>query len=136
MGLITDGYPLFTVIRLEQSRDFFMGHFGMRVVFQARWVVMLSHRDDGGISLGLMTADHPSRPPGPETFNGQGAILTLQVDDATALYDTVEAQGAEIWYSLTDEPWGQRRFMLRDPSGILVDVVEQIAPAPGFWEKS
>ena len=25
--------------------------------------------------------------------------------------------------------------MVRDPSGILVDVVEQIEPAPGFWDK-
>jgi hypothetical protein len=25
--------------------------------------------------------------------------------------------------------------MVRDPSGILVDVVEQIEPALGFWEK-
>ena len=43
--------------------------------------------------------------------------------------------GAPITYGLAEEPWGQRRFMVRDPSGILVDVVEQIEPAPGFWEK-
>jgi hypothetical protein len=33
------------------------------------------------------------------------------------------------------EPWGQRRFMLRDPSGIRVHVVEQIEPVSGFWDK-
>ena len=37
-------------------------------------------------------------------------------------------------HPLTDEPWGQRRLMVRDPSGIAVDVVEQIAPVPGFWD--
>ena len=42
--------------------------------------------------------------------------------------------GAPIRYPLTDEPWGQRRFMTVDPSGILLDVVEQIEPAPGFWD--
>jgi hypothetical protein len=25
--------------------------------------------------------------------------------------------------------------MTRDPAGMLVDVVEQIEPAPGFWER-
>ena len=33
-------------------------------------------------------------------------------------------------------PWLGRRFVVRDPSGILVDVVEQIEPAPGYWEGS
>jgi uncharacterized glyoxalase superfamily protein PhnB len=35
----------------------------------------------------------------------------------------------------TDEAWGQRRFMTRDPAGVLIDVVEQIEPAQGFWDK-
>ena len=42
---------------------------------------------------------------------------------------------AAIALLLADALWGQRRFMTRDPSGISVDVVEQIEPASGFWEK-
>lgn len=30
---------------------------------------------------------------------------------------------------------GQRRFMVRDPSWLLVDVVEQIEPQPGYWDR-
>jgi len=30
---------------------------------------------------------------------------------------------------------GQRRFAVRDPSGTWVDVIQQIDPAPGFWER-
>jgi hypothetical protein len=36
---------------------------------------------------------------------------------------------------LRDEPWGQRRFMTIESSGILVDVVEQTEPAEDYWEK-
>ena len=42
---------------------------------------------------------------------------------------------ASIAYPLRDEPWGQRRFGLYDPAGTWVDVIEQIDPAPGFWDK-
>jgi hypothetical protein len=31
--------------------------------------------------------------------------------------------------------WGQRRFGVRDPAGVWVDVVEQNDPAPGFWDQ-
>jgi hypothetical protein len=29
----------------------------------------------------------------------------------------------------------QRRFMTRDPAGVLVDVVQQIEPDAGFWDR-
>jgi catechol 2,3-dioxygenase-like lactoylglutathione lyase family enzyme len=130
-----DTYPLITVTALEDSRDFFVKHLGMSLVFEASWVVMLARKEGGPIVLGLMTADHPSNPPGPETFGGRGMILTLQVEDAAKAFVDAQKLGAPITYGLTKEPWGQRRFMVRDPSGILVDVVEHIAPAEGFWAK-
>ena len=129
-------YPLITVTALRESRDFFLRHFALTVVFEATWVVMLARGDTEAIVLGLMSPDHPSAPPGPEAFSGQGMIVTVQVEDAAAMYATLAAAGAPIHYPLTEEPWGQRRFMTVDPSGILVDVVQQTEPAPGFWEQS
>lgn len=132
---MSDTYPLITVKQLGASRDFFVSLFGMSVVFEASWVAMLARREGGPIVLGLMTADHPSVPPGPEEFSGKGMILTLQVEDAAAEHARLQAAGAPIVYGLATEPWGQKRFITRDPSGILVDVVEQIEPAAGFWDK-
>jgi uncharacterized glyoxalase superfamily protein PhnB len=128
-------YPLVTVKDLKASRDFFLTHFGMSLVFEASWVVMLSSGTDGAISLGLMTADHPSNPPGPEIFDGRGMIMTMQVENVTDVHARLQQSGVPIVYGLKDEPWGQRRFMTRDPSGVLVDVVEQIEPVPGFWDQ-
>jgi catechol 2,3-dioxygenase-like lactoylglutathione lyase family enzyme len=130
-----DTYLLITVKQLAESRDFFVKFFGMSLVFEASWVVMLARKEGGPIVLGLMTADHPSKPPGPETFDGKGMIMTFQVEDAAAEHKRLQAAGAPIVYGPAEEPWGQRRFMVRDPSGILVDVVEQIEPAPGFWDR-
>lgn len=132
---VLDTYPLVTVRQLQASRDFFVEHFGMKVVFEASWVAMLSSKADGSISLGLMSTDHPSRPPGPEIFAGQGMIITVQVDSAVAAYARLTAGGAPIEHHLQDEPWGQKRFVVREPSGILIDVVEQIDPAPGYWDR-
>jgi uncharacterized glyoxalase superfamily protein PhnB len=134
MSTIVDSYPLFTVARLEESAAFFQRHLGLQPIFQASWVVMLARPGEEIIALGLMSSDHPSRPPGPELFNGQGMLWTAQVSDATALYERLRREDAPIHHELCDCPWGQRRFMLKDPSGILIDIVEQIEPAPGFWD--
>lgn len=97
-------YPLITVTKLAESRDFFVTVFGMHVAFEASWVVMLARKEGGPIVLGLMTADHPSKPPGPETFDGKGMIMTFQVEDAAAEHKRLQAAGAPITYGLADEP--------------------------------
>ena len=61
--------------------------------------------------------------------------LELEVQDATATYNDLKTQGLDITYPLTDELYGQRRFGFSDPSGLWVDIVEQIEPAAGYWDK-
>ncbi len=131
-----DLYALITAADIVAQRDFYVRHLAAEVVFEADWFVLLALPvADGRRSLAFMTPDHPSRPPGPEPFAGTGMIVTLQVADAAAAFAKAEADGAPVSYGLADEPWGQRRFMLRDPAGVLIDVVEQTEPAAGFWER-
>lgn len=135
---VRDLYPLITTPALFETRDFYVKHFGFSAVFEASWFVYLSAPgEDGtrGATLAFMTPDHPSTPPGPEAFDGKGMIVTIEVSDAAAHFERVSGAGAPIVHPLTDEAWGQRRFMTRDPSGMLVDVVEQTAPQEGFWDK-
>lgn len=132
---LLDSYPLLTVSDIRASRDFYVKHFGFGVIFDSDWVVMLGDARRGRIALGFMTPDHPTNPPGPEVFDGKGMIVTIQVEDAAADCAALKAQGVRIFYDLHDEPWGQRRFALRDPNGVIVDVVQQTQPAEGWWDK-
>ena len=61
-------------------------------------------------------------------------FITLQVADARSEYERLVDAGLRCDLDLTDEPWGQRRFGVIDPAGTWVDVVEQIEPAPGWWD--
>lgn len=135
---VRDLYPLITTPSLFEARDFYVRHFGFDVAFEASWFVYLTGQADGetrGATLAFMHPDHPSNPPGPETFDGKGMILTVEVADAKAAFDRLSMDGAPIVHPLTDEVWGQRRFMTRDPAGVLVDVVQQIDPQAGFWDR-
>jgi uncharacterized glyoxalase superfamily protein PhnB len=48
---------------------------------------------------------------------------SASVDDGHA--DAV-SRGLEVVYPLTDEPWGVRRFFVRDPTGAIVSVIAHI----------
>jgi uncharacterized glyoxalase superfamily protein PhnB len=49
--------------------------------------------------------------------------ITIEVADVDALHAEALGRGAEIVYPLTDERWGVRRFFLRDPNGVVLNVM-------------
>jgi uncharacterized glyoxalase superfamily protein PhnB len=133
---LQSAYPVVVTERtkLADCRDFYVRWFGFQVVFEATWFVYLQAGGDSPYGIAFMADDHPSQPPGPEIFSGKGMFLTLQVEDAAAEFERLEEAGLPIVYPLREEPWGQRRFGALDPAGTWVDLVEQIEPAPGFWD--
>lgn len=127
-----DRYPIIVTPRLAECRDFWLG-LKFEVVFEASWFVLLQAEGESA-TLAFMHPDHPSAPPGPEAFSGKGMCLELQVEDAAAACEEATAAGLPVTYPLTREPFGQLRFGFHDPSGLWVDVVEQVEPAEGFWD--
>ena len=73
-----------------------------------------------------MTPDHPSAPPGPEPYEA-GISMELEVEDAAAALAEIRSTGKQPDYPLSDEAFGQRRFSLRDPSGLWINIVQQLA---------
>ena len=122
----TDRYPIVVTDAWPACRDFWARHLGFVVGFENDWFVFLAAAD-GSASIGFMASAHPSAPPGPEPY-GAGISMELEVADAVAALAEVRASGREPDYPLTDEAFGQRRFSLRDPSGLWINIVEQLAP--------
>lgn len=74
----------------------------------------LSH-GDGVVMIGQRGSE-----PGP--FDTGRAVLYLVVDDVDAHHDRAVAAGAEIVMALTDQPYGSREYVARDPEGNLWSV--------------
>jgi catechol 2,3-dioxygenase-like lactoylglutathione lyase family enzyme len=130
---LVDFYPVVVTDRLRECRDFYRRWFALEVGFEADWFVLLK---DGGskLTLAFMHSEHPTSPPSPAKYRGDGAFVTFQVADAEVEYRRLVDGGLHCDLPLTDEPWGQRRFGVFDPAGMWVDVVEQIEPVTGWWD--
>jgi catechol 2,3-dioxygenase-like lactoylglutathione lyase family enzyme len=52
--------------------------------------------------------------------------LSIEVDDVAVALGAMRAAGVPIEYGPVDEPWGVRRFYVRDPFGKLVNILAHI----------
>lgn len=52
--------------------------------------------------------------------------LSIEVDDLEDTLARVRAGGFAVEYGPADEPWGVRRFYVRDPFGRLVNILSHI----------
>jgi len=130
-----DIYPVFVTKDLRTSKEFYGKWFNLQPAFESSFFILLIS-EDGSRSVGFLNEEHPSSPPNNPAMNAQaGVFLTLQVEDAKASFEALKKAGLNFYYELKDEPWGQRRFGVLDPNGMYIDVVQQIEPEKGFWEK-
>lgn len=105
--------------------QFYQDMLGMRRAGDFGWFILLSHDDLPGFELGVLQHDHETIPPGLSS-RPAGTILTFVLDDVEAIHRLAISTGATIVQEPTDLPYGQRRLMLRDPAGTVVDVSSPI----------
>lgn len=133
---IKETYPVFVTKQLIASRDFYMMWLNFEVVFESTWFCLLAAQSDLPYHIAFMSETHPTSPPSVPAMDAKaGVFLTLEVEDSQTAYEKLTKAGVEMYYHLKAEEWGQKRFGLIDPNGMYIDIVEQIAPAVGYWDR-
>lgn len=123
-------YPVLGSTDVAASARFYRDHFGFENAFESDWYVSLRH-PDGGHELALLDPAHESIPAG-YGAEARGVLVNLEVDDVDALAARLETAGVPVVQALRSEPFGQRHVIVRDPGGVLVDVITEIEPSPEF----
>jgi catechol 2,3-dioxygenase-like lactoylglutathione lyase family enzyme len=109
---ITRAVPNIRSDRSAETRDFFVNLLGFEVAMDIGWVVTVTSPSNPSLQVNIISNDDMAAPG-----------ITVGVEDVDAMHAKALEQGVEIVYPLRDEEWGVRRFMLREPSGTVVNVV-------------
>jgi hypothetical protein len=109
---VTRAVPNIKSDRPAETRDFFIDLLGFDVAMDLGWVVTLASPENPSAQVTIIGNDDPAAPG-----------ISVGVADVDAIHAEAVARGLEIVYPLRDEEWGVRRFMLREPSGTVVNVV-------------
>jgi catechol 2,3-dioxygenase-like lactoylglutathione lyase family enzyme len=118
MAKILRVVPNLQTEQMEESRAFYTEFLGFEVGMDMGWILSLGSPDCAPAQISLL------QPPTPPDLHPN---LTVEVSDVVAVYEQAVAQGRDIVYPLTDEPWGVRRFFVRDPNGVIVNVMGHLS---------
>jgi catechol 2,3-dioxygenase-like lactoylglutathione lyase family enzyme len=96
------------------AERFYRDVLGLEVLMDMGWIVTYGLHDKATVQISVMSE------------GGSGASvpdLSIEVDDLAAALARVKQAKIPIEYGPADEPWGVRRFFVRDPFGKLVNIL-------------
>jgi uncharacterized glyoxalase superfamily protein PhnB len=111
---------------LDARRAFYVDVLGFTVAMDLGWVVTFASPTNPTAQVTVMRREDDAR---------VMPAITVEVADVDAVHGQAVRRGAEVVYPLTDEPWGVRRFFVRDPNGVVVNVMSH-RPGPTAGEGS
>lgn len=128
---IKSSYPVIMCKNLQDVADFYITHFDFEATFSSDWYISLSNtKSDTDFELAILDCHHPTVP-----FNyrekAKGVIINLEVDDVDEVYEKI-SKDIPLVMKIKSEDFGQRHFIVADPAGLLVDVIQVIPPSKEF----
>ncbi|TPJ36678.1 glyoxalase [Mesorhizobium sp. B2-3-13] len=96
------------------ANRFYHDVLGLDILMDQGWIVTYGSEETMQVQVSFM-AQGGSGTPVPD--------LSIEVDDVDATLEAMKAAGFAIEYGPADEPWGVRRFYVRDPLGRLVNIL-------------
>ena len=100
--------------RVDDAVAFYRDILGLQVVMDLGWIVTLAG-DEPATPQVSVASEGGSGTPVPD--------LSIEVDDLAQVHQRVLAAGLRVEYGPVTEPWGVRRFYVRDPCGLLVNIL-------------
>jgi catechol 2,3-dioxygenase-like lactoylglutathione lyase family enzyme len=114
--------PNLLVDDLGATRDFYAGFLGFDVAMDEDGFTMFASPSNRTAQVTVADRNHPGTDRGIAL-----ARVSIEVEDVDALHAAALERGLEIVYPLTDEPWGIRRFFVKDPDGTVINVAMHTA---------
>jgi predicted enzyme related to lactoylglutathione lyase len=105
---------------LEKSKQFYIEFLGMELVMDLGWILTFASTENPTAQISIFQNDKK------EKLDNTAIFLSIEVSDIDKLYERAKKQNWKIVYPITDEPWGVRRFFVKDPNGATINLLAHL----------
>lgn len=99
---------------IARAKSFYQDILGLDLLMDHGWIATYGSAQPMSVQLSIASE------------GGSGTAvpdLSIEVDDVDHAFKAMRGAGFPIDYGPADEPWGVRRFYVRDPFGKLVNIL-------------
>ena len=122
-------YPVMVANNLAALKEFYETVFGFKAVFYDANFYLHLMSENNAIQLGFLVANHSSQPEFLQALMvNDSFVISLEVKDAALAFAEAQKMNLTMAMDLTVEPWGQIHFMVEDPAGFRVDIIQPSIP--------
>lgn len=108
------------------SAQFLIDHLGFAEKMSADGFISLDHEEARLNVIYLRTGLSTFKPQSAAGSAGEGLLVVFVVDNIDAEYARLQSEGVPIVTPIETEEWGERYFQMRDPNGIIVQLVQWV----------
>lgn len=120
-------FPVMVTANLEAVKAFYESVFGFNAVFYDADFYLHLVSPNSGVQLGFLMPEHASQPDFLQPLmSPDGYVISLEVRDAAHAYAEAQKMDLTMAMELKEEVWGQVHFILADPAGFRIDVVQHL----------
>jgi len=99
---------------ISKAKLFYQDVLGLDELMDQGWITTYGIDQDMKVQISI-ASQGGSGTPTPD--------ISIEVDEVDIAYERIKEAGFQIEYGPTNEPWGVRRFFVRDPFGKLVNIL-------------
>ncbi len=105
---------------LGKSKQFYTAFLGMQLAMEMDWILTFSSKENSTAQISIL--QHQEKNP----VDNSSVFISIEVSDIDSLYEKAMEQKIEIVYPITNENWGVRRFFVKDPNGVTINLLTHL----------
>ena len=102
--------------KIEESKKFYSNFVGLKLAMDMGWIMTFISESNPTAQINLLRSDK-------RDIDNSNVMISIESSDVDALYKKALDQNIEIIYPLKVEDWGVKRFFVKDPNGVTVNIM-------------
>lgn len=107
--------------KMEESKRFYKDFLGLNIVMDMEWILTFASATNPTAQISIVKKIKPN-------VIDSDVTISIEVNDIDNLYARAIALDYKIPHPITNESWGIRRFFVKDPNGVIINLMCHVNP--------